>query len=42
MLFIKHSDSGEVTTLFVYVDNIIMTRNNELEVNFKTMLDQRI
>ena len=30
-LFIKHSDSREVITLLVYVDNIIMTGNDELE-----------
>ena len=30
-LFIKHSDSREVVTLLVYVDNIIMTGNDELE-----------
>ena len=30
-LFIKHLDSGGVTTLLVYVDNIIMTGNDELE-----------
>lgn len=30
MLFIKHSDSGGVTVL-VYVDNIIVTRNDEKE-----------
>ena len=28
-LFIKHSDSGEVTTLLVYVDNIIMKGNDK-------------
>ena len=28
-LFIKHSDSGGVTALLVYVDDIIVTRNNE-------------
>ena len=30
-LFVKHSDSRELTTLLVYVDNIIMTGNDELE-----------
>ena len=30
-LFIKHSDSGGVTALLIYVDDIIMTRNDELE-----------
>ena len=30
-LFIKHSDSGSVTALIVYVDDIIVTRNNEKE-----------
>ena len=29
-MFIKHLDSGGVTTLLVYVDNIIMTGNGEL------------
>ena len=28
-LFIKHSDSRGVTTLLVYVDDIIMKGNNE-------------
>ena len=28
-LFIKHSDLGRVTVLLVYVDDIIVTRNNE-------------
>ena len=31
MLFIKHLDSGGVTTLFVYIDDIIMMRNDEKE-----------
>ena len=31
MLFIKHSDSRGVTALLVYVDNIIVTRNDEKE-----------
>ena len=30
-LFIKHSDLGGVTTLLVYVDDIIMMRNDELK-----------
>ena len=30
-LFIKHLDSGGVTALLVYVDDIIMTRNDEKE-----------
>lgn len=30
-LFIKHPDSVKVTILFVYVDNINMTSNNEKE-----------
>ena len=30
-LFIKHSDSEEVTALLVYVDDIIMMGNDELE-----------
>ena len=30
-LFIKHSDSRGVTALLIYVDDIIMTRNDELE-----------
>ena len=31
MLFIKHLDSGGVTTLLVYVDNIIITGNDDLK-----------
>ena len=31
MLFIKYSDLGGVTTLLVYVDDIIMIRNDEKE-----------
>ena len=31
MLFIKHLDSRRVTTLLVYVDDIIVTRNDEKE-----------
>ena len=31
MLFIKHSDSRGVIALLVYVDNIIVTRNDEKE-----------
>ena len=31
MLFIKHSDSGGITTVLVYVDDIILTRNDENE-----------
>ena len=39
-LFIKHSDLGGVTTLLVYVDDIIMIGNDEKEwQNFKTVLD---
>ena len=30
-LFIKHFDSGRVTTLLVYVDDIIMIRNDPKE-----------
>ena len=30
-LFIKHSSLGSVTTLIVYVDDIIMTGNDEKE-----------
>ena len=30
-LFIKHSDSGGITTVLVYVDDIILTRNDENE-----------
>ena len=30
-MFIKHLDSGGVTTLLVYVDDINITRNDELE-----------
>lgn len=30
-LFIKHSDSGGVSALLVYVDDIIFTRNDEKE-----------
>ena len=32
-LFIKHSSLGRVTSLIVYVDDIIMTRNDEKEKN---------
>ena len=32
-LFIKHSTSGGVTTLIVYVDNIIVIGNDEKEKN---------
>lgn len=28
-MFIKHSESEGVTTLLVYINNIIITRNNE-------------
>ena len=31
--FIKHSTSGGITTLIVYVDDIIVTRNDEKEKN---------
>ena len=30
-MFIKHSDSGRVTTLVVYVNDIIVTGNDEKE-----------
>ena len=31
MLFIKHSNLGGVTTLLVYIDDIIVTGNDEKE-----------
>jgi hypothetical protein len=31
-LFIKHSSLGKVTTLIVYVDNIVLTRNDNEEI----------
>ena len=30
-MFIKHLDSKGVTTLLVYIDDVIITRNDELE-----------
>nr|CAN83771.1 hypothetical protein VITISV_008471 [Vitis vinifera] len=39
ILFIKHSDSSGVTTLLVYVDDIIIMRNDENERDLKEMLE---
>ena len=38
-LFIKHSSSGGVTTLLVYVDDIIVTRDDDME---KQILSQNL
>ena len=41
--FIKHLNSGRVTTLLVYIDNIIMMGNDEKkEIDLKAMLNQGI
>jgi hypothetical protein len=38
-LFIKHSSQGKVTTLIVYVDGIVLTRNDDGEIqNLKQSL----
>ena len=31
ILFINHSGEGKITTLLVYVDNIIITKNDDIE-----------
>ena len=42
-MFIKHLDLGGVSTLLVYVDDIIVTGNDEKEKqDFEAMLDQGV
>jgi len=41
-LFIEHSSGGKVTTLIVYVDDIVMTKNNDEIWNLKIFLHMNL